>query len=82
MKKARITYNVQTYGCEIHNGIQTDWVSGQEKTQIVSFIPDDNSDKVNALKQLRPEYNYFNTISFQYGFKVEILSEEEAVFAE
>jgi len=83
MKKARVTYFTQSYGSGMIEGQISDWTGTDRKEQIVSFIPSDEmSDKISALKNLEKEYQYSNVYTVSYNFTVEILSEEEAVFAE
>jgi hypothetical protein len=72
---AIVEYSFSSYGCQNNDGRMIDWVGGSvDNALVVEFSHDPRlSDTVNAIKHLPELYQYYNSVSFRYAYKVTIL---------
>lgn len=73
--KVLVKYTTTTYGCQKNSeGVQSDWQSGGEDSQIIELEPDPTLTlKVQAIKEIKQPYQFSNSITIYTNFKIEIL---------
>ena len=72
---AIVTYETRTYGCQINNGKMSNWCSGGhiESKQVDFTYDPELSNKVNAIRHMKPLFQFGNSVTIPISFDVEIL---------